>query len=89
MACTSVYRDILALSPAKTVRPRQPKGGPNTSRDVPVIHPVPSKCRLFHYSVLPGPGKIMGPSNKKNFFLPKVLMIPQEDKNHVRSKNVL
>ena len=32
-------------------------------RDVPVIHPVPGKCRISHYSVLPGPGKIMGPSN--------------------------
>ena len=40
-------------------------------RDVPVIHPVPSKCRISHYLVLPGPGKIMGLSNKKklkNFF---------------------
>jgi len=38
-------------------------------RDVPDIHPVPGKCRVSHYSVLPGPGKIMGPSNnkKKNF----------------------
>src|SRR6218665_2468223 len=35
------------------------------ARDVPDIHPVPSKCRVSHYSVLPGPGKIMGPSNKK------------------------
>ena len=34
-------------------------------RDVPDIHPVPGKCRVSHYSVLPGPGKIMGPSNKK------------------------
>ena len=33
--------------------------------EVPVIHPVPGKCRISHYSVLPGPGKIMGPSNKK------------------------
>ena len=37
-------------------------------RDVPVIHPVPGKCRISHYSVLPGPGKIMGPSNKRKFF---------------------
>ena len=65
-------------------------------RDVPVIHSVPGKCRISHYSVLPGTGKIMGPSNKQKFFftfyffLPKgVLMIPQEDKNYVRSKNVL
>ena len=36
-----------------------------TSRDLPVIHSVPGKCRISHYSVLPGPGKIMGPSNKK------------------------
>ena len=35
------------------------------SRDVPDIHLVPGKCRIYHYSVLPGPGKIMGPSNKK------------------------
>src|SRR6218665_978441 len=50
-------------------------------RDVPDIHPVPGKCRISHYSLLPGPGKIMGPSNKKKiffyFFLPEVLMIPQ------------
>ena len=40
------------------------------NRDVPDIHPVPGKCRISHYSVLSGPGKIMGPSNKKkNFFL--------------------
>src|SRR6218665_4082489 len=38
-------------------------------RDVPVMHPVPGKCRISHYSVLPGPGKIMGPSNKKKIFL--------------------
>src|SRR6218665_1311946 len=37
-------------------------------RDVPVIHPVPGKCRISHYSVLTGPCKIMGPSNKKKFF---------------------
>src|SRR6218665_3735311 len=35
------------------------------SRDVPDIHPVPGKCRISHCSVLPRPGKIMGPSNKK------------------------
>ena len=40
----------------------------STSRDVPVIHPVPGKCRISHYSVLPGPGKIMGPSSKKKIF---------------------
>src|SRR6218665_3320500 len=33
--------------------------------DVPVIHPVPGKCRISHYSVLSGPGKIMRPSKKK------------------------
>ena len=38
-------------------------------RDVPDIHPVPGKCRVSHYSVLPGPGKIMGRVIKKNFFL--------------------
>ena len=45
---------------------------PIANRDVPVIHPVPGKCRISHYSVLHGPGKIMGPSNKKRkiFFLP-------------------
>src|SRR6218665_1630658 len=37
-------------------------------RDVPDIHPVPGKCRVSHYSVLPGPGKLMGPSNKKKKF---------------------
>ena len=62
-------------------------------RYVPVIHPVPGKYQISHYSVLTGPGKIMGPSNKQIFFLlfllPEVLMIPQEDKNYVRSKNVL
>ena len=45
------------------------------TRDVPVIHPVPGKCWISHYSVLPGPGKIMGPSNKKknyfSFFYPR------------------
>src|SRR6218665_3061079 len=51
------------------------------TNDVPDIHPVPGKCRVSHYSVLPEPGKIMGPSNKKKifffyFFLPEVLMIP-------------
>src|SRR6218665_2939292 len=61
-------------------------------RDVPGIHPVPGKCRISHYSVLPGPGKIMGPSNKKEiffllFFLLEVVMIQQKDKNYVRSKN--
>ena len=35
------------------------------TRDVPDIHPVTGKCRVSHYSVLPGPGKIMGPSNNK------------------------
>ena len=39
------------------------------NRDVPDIHPVPGKCRVSHYSVLSGPGKIMGPSNKKKKFL--------------------
>src|SRR6218665_2364170 len=38
------------------------------TRDVPVIHPVPGKCRISHYSALPGTGKIMRPSNKKKFF---------------------
>src|SRR6218665_615878 len=36
-------------------------------RDVPVIHPVPGKCWISHYSILPGPGEIMRPSNKRNF----------------------
>ena len=39
------------------------------NRDVPVIHPVPGKCRISHYSVLPGPGKIMGPSNIFFYYL--------------------
>src|SRR6218665_1218213 len=34
-------------------------------RDFPDIHPVPGKCRVSHYSVLPGPGKKTGPSKKK------------------------
>src|SRR6218665_2040557 len=40
------------------------------ARDVPDIHPVPGKCQVSHYSVLPGPGKIKGPNNnkKKIFF---------------------
>src|SRR6218665_1205955 len=42
--------------------------GVKFSRDVPDIHPVPGRCRISHYSVLPGPGKIMGSSNKKKFF---------------------
>ena len=51
-------------------------------RDVPDIHPVPGKCRVSHYSVLPGPGKIMGPSNKKkkkiflNFFFTRGINDP-------------
>ena len=49
----------------------QSKGDESTKnlipRDVPVIHPVPGKCRISHYSVLPGPCKIMEPSNKKKF----------------------
>src|SRR6218665_2972578 len=47
-------------------------------RDVPAIHPVPGKCPISHYLVLPEPGKIMGPSNKKKicfllftFFYPR------------------
>ena len=51
------------------------RGGEVDIRDVPDIHPVPGKCQVSHYSVLSGPGKIMGPSNKKLFFLPEVLMI--------------
>ena len=45
------------------------------SRDVPVIHPVPGKCRISHYSVLPEPGKIMGPSNKKKPFWETKIML--------------
>src|SRR6218665_3423711 len=36
------------------------------SRDVPVNHPVLGICRVSHYPVLSGPGKIIDPSN---FFL--------------------
>src|SRR6218665_873539 len=36
-----------------------------STRDVPDIHPVPGKCRVSHYSVLPGPGKKRGPGKKK------------------------
>src|SRR6218665_3309482 len=58
-----------------------------TIRDVPVIHPVPGKCRISHYSVLPRPGKIMGPSNKKNFFL---LFITVSNKSYeIVDKNIL
>src|SRR6218665_2426813 len=32
------------------------------SRDVPVNHPVLGRCRVSHYPVLPGPGKIIDPS---------------------------
>ena len=46
------------------------------SRDVPVIHPVPGKCRISHYPVLPGPSKIMGPSNKKKFFFTFYFLLP-------------
>src|SRR6218665_2545465 len=57
------------------------------NRDVPVIHPVPGKCRISHYSVLPGPGKIMGPSNKKIFFL---LFITVSKKSYgILDKNIL
>jgi len=31
-------------------------------RDVPVNHPVLGICRVSHYPVLPGPGKIIDPS---------------------------
>jgi len=36
-------------------------------RDVPVNHPVLGICRVSHYPVLTGPGKIISPS-KFNFF---------------------
>ena len=45
-------------------------------RDVPDIHPVPGKCRVSHYSVLPGPGKIMKLSNKKKFFFTRGINDP-------------
>jgi len=38
-----------------------------SGRDVPGNHPVLGICRVSHYPVLPGPGKIMKPS-KFNFF---------------------
>src|SRR6218665_3251901 len=61
------------------------------TRDVPDIHPVPGKCRISHYSVLSGPGKIMGPSNKKKnffftFFLPEVFFTLSKTKIMLRVK---
>src|SRR6218665_3925937 len=59
------------------------------TRDVPVIHPVPGKCRISHYSVLPGPGKIMGPNNKKKFF-PFYFFITVSKKSYgIVDKNIL
>jgi len=36
-------------------------------RDVPVNHPVLGICRVSHYPVLPGPGKIIDPSKFISF----------------------
>src|SRR6218665_1950168 len=61
-------------------------------RDVPVIHPVPGKCRIFHYSVLFGPGKIMGPSNKKkifNFFFFLLFITVSKESYGIVDKNIL
>src|SRR6218665_3752172 len=49
--------------------------------DVPVNHPVLCICRVSHYPVLPGPGKIINPS-KFNFFQSKIL-------NRIVDKNIL
>ena len=49
--------------------------------DVPVNHPVLGICRVSHYPVLPGPGKIINPS-KFNFFQSKIL-------NRIVDKNIL
>src|SRR6218665_1337916 len=49
------------------------------NRDVPDIHPVPVKCQASHYLVLPGLGKIMGPSNnkkQKKFFFTQGIIDP-------------
>src|SRR6218665_1713972 len=65
------YWETLNWSPMPNVWIRHNDVSPPirmSGRDVPVIHPVPGKCRISHYSVLPGPGKIMKPSNKKKFF---------------------
>src|SRR6218665_1560561 len=59
-------------------------------RDVPVIHPVPGKCQVSHYSVLSGPGQIMGPSNKKKFFFYFLLFITVSKKSYrIVDKNIL
>ena len=52
------------------------------SRDVSVIHPVPGKCQISHYSVLLGPGKIMGPSIKKKIFFYFLLFITVSKKSY-------
>jgi len=44
---------------------------PNFTKDVPVNHPVLGICRVSHYPVLSGPGKIIDPS--KFFFQSKIL----------------
>ena len=44
----------------------------DTTRDVPVNHPVLGICRVSHYPVLLGPSKIFDPS-KFNFFQSKIL----------------
>jgi len=49
--------------------------------DVPVNHPVLGICRVSHYPVLPGPGKIINPS-KFNFFQSKIL-------NRIVDNNIL
>src|SRR6218665_1281927 len=63
---------FVTLTVAHVLSPRAICG-----RDVPVIHPEPGKCRISHYSVLPGHGKIMGLSNKKRYFLLFTLFYPR------------
>jgi len=55
--------------------------GLTIGRDVPVNHPVLGICRVSHYPVLSGPGKIINQS-KFNFFQSKVL-------NRIVDKNIL
>src|SRR6218665_260271 len=80
----NLFHSIILYRLKRTLAYRiKPQTKYNTcNRDVPVIHPVPGKCRIFHYSILPGPGKIMGPSNKKNFFLNFLLFITVSKKSY-------
>src|SRR6218665_539858 len=48
-------------------------------RDVPVNHPVLGICRVSHYPILTGPGKIINPSKKNQ----------SKTLNRIGDKNVL